>query len=312
MQLPDLLGTQLCEMLKKDPATRYIPILMCSGRRDAANGLNAGADDYLIKPCGKDELIARVNALPAPRGNGVEQRAQEKARHKHHKETAAQQQEAAPRRESPKAPAVPAHGRLLQGLDLRVGGAWPIPRGALSRLKEFPPAAALAPLLLCCLFQIAGRLVGPYAEPWGHAALVGGALPFSLWAATVLFAMFLIHGKPRSGSWSNMARVCAAAAAPLALRGLLAAHYAWICEAVPTEFDASPLLLSSWLHGRPSGRDCGGGRLDLFAIWSARIVAVGARRVVKLSKTRAVMAGSGAWALWILAQEAARLAAWSP
>jgi DNA-binding response OmpR family regulator len=54
------------EFVKRLRCSRDVPVLMLSGlarESDRVNGLNAGADDYLVKPFGPDELIARVNAL---------------------------------------------------------------------------------------------------------------------------------------------------------------------------------------------------------------------------------------------------------
>jgi CheY-like chemotaxis protein len=306
VQLPDLLGTQLCEMLKNDPATRYIPILMCTGHRAVAHGLNQGADDYLLKPCGGEEMVARVNAL-LRRVEMAEERAREKENLKHRQERAAKQQEAAaPRREKPAAAAVPPSGKIRQGLSFAWASlAYPIKPP--SKHDKIPLASALTPLWLLCLFQTALRLVGPHAESGVSAALSGCAWSIGLWAATALLSISLLPGISWRDSGAKIARICAAAAAPLALRGLLALQYALLCDGVPAEFSASPLLLHvgpstvAWLAN-----------FDLFALWSALIVAVGARRVGKLSIARAVVVGAGAWGLWILAQEAGRFAVWGP
>jgi DNA-binding response OmpR family regulator len=62
--LPDGDGIELCRGLR----TRYIstPILMLTARdslEDRVTGLNSGADDYLVKPFGFSELLARIHAL---------------------------------------------------------------------------------------------------------------------------------------------------------------------------------------------------------------------------------------------------------
>ncbi|MFW6296174.1 MAG: response regulator transcription factor, partial [Halothece sp.] len=61
--LPDGDGIEFCQWLSQQ---RQSLILMLSARnteRDIVTGLNAGADDYLTKPFGMQEFLARVNAL---------------------------------------------------------------------------------------------------------------------------------------------------------------------------------------------------------------------------------------------------------
>ena len=64
VMLPDGSGIDLCRRLRS--AKRYVPILLLTARgdvRDRVAGLEAGADDYLIKPFAISELMARVKAL---------------------------------------------------------------------------------------------------------------------------------------------------------------------------------------------------------------------------------------------------------
>ena len=64
--LPDLSGIDVCKSLKKDTKFRDIPIIMLTAKgeeEDKVSALNAGADDYITKPFGHAELIARINAL---------------------------------------------------------------------------------------------------------------------------------------------------------------------------------------------------------------------------------------------------------
>jgi len=64
LMLPDLDGVQICKALRGENV--MTPILMLTARgavEDRVAGLNAGADDYLVKPFAMDELLARVNAL---------------------------------------------------------------------------------------------------------------------------------------------------------------------------------------------------------------------------------------------------------
>lgn len=62
--LPDFSGIELIKKLRKDNIT--IPILILTARsrwQEKVEGLEAGADDYLIKPFHYEELLARLNAL---------------------------------------------------------------------------------------------------------------------------------------------------------------------------------------------------------------------------------------------------------
>jgi len=70
VMMPHVDGLSACRMLRQRGAS--FPILMLTARHtvsDRVDGLDAGADDYLVKPFAIDELLARVRALlrrPAP------------------------------------------------------------------------------------------------------------------------------------------------------------------------------------------------------------------------------------------------------
>ena len=64
--LPDLSGLELARSLRRDQATRELPIMMLTARAaedDKVLGLESGADDYLTKPFSARELVARIQAL---------------------------------------------------------------------------------------------------------------------------------------------------------------------------------------------------------------------------------------------------------
>jgi two-component system, OmpR family, response regulator MprA len=64
VNLPDLSGLDVCRRVRADALP--IPILMLTARaavEDRVAGLDAGADDYLVKPFALAELLARVRAL---------------------------------------------------------------------------------------------------------------------------------------------------------------------------------------------------------------------------------------------------------
>jgi two-component system alkaline phosphatase synthesis response regulator PhoP len=75
LNLPVLSGTEVCRVLRAQPATAHIPIIMVTARTsesDRVAGLDLGADDYVTKPFSLRELAARVRAVlrrpgtPAP------------------------------------------------------------------------------------------------------------------------------------------------------------------------------------------------------------------------------------------------------
>lgn len=72
-QLPDLIlldvnmpamdGFEVCKILKNDDATRNIPVIMLTAQSDVdsrVEGIQVGADDYMVKPYSPRELLARV------------------------------------------------------------------------------------------------------------------------------------------------------------------------------------------------------------------------------------------------------------
>lgn len=62
--LPGLSGLELCQKLRKHKSA--LPVLMLTAKdsmEDRVTGLDAGADDYLVKPFGMAELLARLRAL---------------------------------------------------------------------------------------------------------------------------------------------------------------------------------------------------------------------------------------------------------
>lgn len=64
--MPSVSGIELTRRLRKDTQTRDIPIIMLTARiteDDKITGLDAGADDYLIKPFSPRELMARIRAV---------------------------------------------------------------------------------------------------------------------------------------------------------------------------------------------------------------------------------------------------------
>lgn len=68
VMMPKLNGYEVCQRLKSDENTKYIPILMLTAKgevEDKVKGLDIGADHYLAKPFNYKELSARVRSLVA-------------------------------------------------------------------------------------------------------------------------------------------------------------------------------------------------------------------------------------------------------
>jgi len=64
--LPGVSGIEICRRLRTREATRTLPIIMVSARREEAERVRAlaiGADDYVVKPFSIPELMARVRAV---------------------------------------------------------------------------------------------------------------------------------------------------------------------------------------------------------------------------------------------------------
>ena len=66
LMLPKLSGLDVCKEMKKNESTRTIPAIMLTAKGDEADivaGLELGADDYVTKPFGTQELLARIKAV---------------------------------------------------------------------------------------------------------------------------------------------------------------------------------------------------------------------------------------------------------
>jgi two-component system phosphate regulon response regulator PhoB len=66
LMLPGVDGLEVCRVLKKDPNTQHIPVIMLTAKSeesDVVAGLELGADDYIPKPFSPKVLIARVRAV---------------------------------------------------------------------------------------------------------------------------------------------------------------------------------------------------------------------------------------------------------
>jgi DNA-binding response OmpR family regulator len=79
LMLPGIDGLEVCRQLRREDKTATVPIIMLTAKSDEIDkvvGLEVGADDYVTKPFGRRELLARVRALlrRADYPNAVEER----------------------------------------------------------------------------------------------------------------------------------------------------------------------------------------------------------------------------------------------
>ena len=65
-QIPKVDGREVCRRIKKDLLLRHLPIIMVTGKgdiNDKLGGIDAGADDYVVKPFEPKELMARIRMI---------------------------------------------------------------------------------------------------------------------------------------------------------------------------------------------------------------------------------------------------------
>jgi len=63
LMLPDISGEEVCKIIRQNSDVHIFMLTAKGGLNDRIEGLNIGADEYLVKPFSPRELIARVNAL---------------------------------------------------------------------------------------------------------------------------------------------------------------------------------------------------------------------------------------------------------
>ena len=67
VHLPDGNGIELCAQLRSQPSLRHIPVLILTGQasdlEEKAQGLEAGAEDYILKPFSPKELLSRIRRV---------------------------------------------------------------------------------------------------------------------------------------------------------------------------------------------------------------------------------------------------------
>ncbi len=66
LMLPDLQGTEICKLLKSDPDTKHIPVIMLTAKGeeiDRVLGFELGVEDYVVKPFSVRELMLRIQVV---------------------------------------------------------------------------------------------------------------------------------------------------------------------------------------------------------------------------------------------------------
>ncbi|HPC95520.1 MAG TPA: response regulator [Sedimentisphaerales bacterium] len=66
VMMPKMSGFEVCRRLKKDPATRDIPVIMVTALNefgDIERGIDSGTDDFVSKPVNRLELLTRVKTM---------------------------------------------------------------------------------------------------------------------------------------------------------------------------------------------------------------------------------------------------------
>ena len=66
IMLPGKDGVEILEEIRSNPETRKIPVIMATAKgteMDKIQGLDTGADDYLVKPFGVMEMVSRIKAV---------------------------------------------------------------------------------------------------------------------------------------------------------------------------------------------------------------------------------------------------------
>lgn len=303
VDLPDVTGTQLCQMLKNDPDLRYIPILMCTCHRTPEVGLKGGADDYISKPFKSAELVERVNAL-LRRVDLAEHRVREKIASEHASLPAAQDAAGAASDQTFTTTIEPTHILRTFQTGEAAGLVWNSLIHPLETSADVTTPSALLPLALFCILQALANLVDPNVSSRILATLQGLVGPVLVWAFVVGLSLAALPAEQRAGGLLKAASLCAAASSPLVLGSLLGLLYGLITDGTPSEFSGSPLLLIA----RIAPNSIAGfwmRRLDLFELWSGCLLTQGFLRLFRATPPRAVSVGAGCWILWSLAKAAA-------
>ena len=73
VRMPRMTGYEACRKIKSDPELKHIPVIFLSAKgqdSEIQSGLDAGAEEYLLKPFAPDQLTERVRAVLHKYGKG--------------------------------------------------------------------------------------------------------------------------------------------------------------------------------------------------------------------------------------------------
>ena len=71
VRMPKMTGYDACRKVKADPETAHIPVIFLSAKgqeNEIAQGIAAGADEYLLKPFAPDQLTERIKSILSKQG----------------------------------------------------------------------------------------------------------------------------------------------------------------------------------------------------------------------------------------------------
>ncbi len=66
VRMPRMNGYEVCKLLKEQESTRNIPVIFLSAKgqeSEVKTGLEAGAEEYILKPFSPDQLVERIKAI---------------------------------------------------------------------------------------------------------------------------------------------------------------------------------------------------------------------------------------------------------
>lgn len=73
VRMPQMTGYEVCRLLRKNEKTQHIPIIMLSAKGQESEikaGIEAGADEYILKPFAPDILVEKINEVIHDLQNG--------------------------------------------------------------------------------------------------------------------------------------------------------------------------------------------------------------------------------------------------
>lgn len=181
--MPGMSGFEVCRRIKANPATNHTPVVFLTtleNRDDRINGVQAGADDFFLKPVQRDEFLLRVKSLlttrrrtdpvagpeaevPYARHNGFERQGQRRLADR-------------------TLPMPDEHGHALSGYQTRFDAVilFADLRGFTRMAEQLPPTRVVALLnqYFSLLTGIAYRYEGVIFNMAGDSLLIGFGVPF--------------------------------------------------------------------------------------------------------------------------------------